>query len=84
MFVSVIYIVLGFAALYTSIMCEKSRNGYVLEGKDDEAKYMQVKSNSLLVWAMGWALLALLSVNGLFVLFSILQVVMILAFIMRL
>ena len=79
-----VYMFFAVATLYASMTSEKARKILVGKGEDDTAKYMQAKSNSFLGWAMGWALLALLSVNGLTVLFSILGVVMILAFIMRL
>jgi hypothetical protein len=82
--IELLYMFFAGVTLYVSMSCEYARKGFVGKGEDDTAKYMQAKSNSFLGWAMGWALLALLSVNGLTVLFSILGIVMILAFIMRL
>lgn len=82
--IELLYMFFAVATLYVSMTGEKARKILVGKGEDDTAKYMQAKSNSFLGWAMGWALLALLSVNGLTVLFSILGIVMILAFIMRL
>lgn len=79
-----LYMFLACVTLYVSMTGEEARKILVDKGEDDTAKYMQAKSNSFLGWAMGWALLALLSVNGLTVLFTILGIVMILAFIMRL
>lgn len=75
---------LSITMLYISMSVEHARKILVSRGESDRAEYFQAKSNSFLFWALGWAILTLVSVNGFVIPITILGAIMILCFILRL
>lgn len=70
--------------LYASLVGQRVSQTFSNEGKADAAKYIHEKSNSNLLWALGWAFLALCSVSGLMLLFTILAFLMLISFVLGL